>query len=380
MDDAKRKTIFMVDDNLTNLTVGKSALLGRYKVFTIPSGKKLFEMLNKTTPDMILLDIEMPDMNGYEIIRELKANIETAHIPVIFLTARSDSGSELEGLSLGAIDYISKPFSPPLLLKRIEVHMLVEEQKKELENYNDNLQFMVDEKTKTVLDLQNAILKTVAELVECRDDTTGGHIERTQNYLRILIDALLTEGIYKEQVSGWNIEFLLQSSQLHDVGKIAIKDCILQKPAKLTEEEFNEMKTHTLFGIKVIERIQENTTEATFLEYAKIFASTHHEKWDGSGYPHGLKGEEIPLQGRLMAIADVYDALISERPYKQPFPHEEAVSIIRDGSGSHFDPYLVEVFLKHEQDFREVAVNLGGGEQNACRPAEAGGKKEVSHD
>jgi len=364
MDDAKRKTIFMVDDNLTNLTVGKNALLGKYKVFTIPSGKKLFEMLERTTPDMILLDIEMPDMNGYEIIKVLKSEKATAEIPIIFLTARSDSGSELEGLSLGAIDYISKPFSPPLLLKRIEVHMLVENQKSELENYNHNLQYMVEEKTKTVLDLQNAILRTVAELVECRDDTTGGHIERTQNYLRILIDALAEKDLYRDEVLSWNREFLLQSSQLHDVGKIAIRDCILQKPAKLTPEEFDEMKTHTSFGIKVIEKIQENTSEATFLEYAKVFASTHHEKWDGSGYPSGLKGTDIPLQGRLMAIADVYDALISERPYKKPFTHDEAVSIIKKGSGSHFDPNLVEVFLEQEDKFREVAIKLGGSGQN----------------
>ena len=371
MDDIKRKTIFMVDDNLTNLTVGKNALLGKYKVFTIPSGKKLFEMLDKTTPDMILLDIEMPDMNGYEIIKVLKSEPRTAEIPVIFLTARSDSGSELEGLSLGAIDYISKPFSPPLLLKRIEVHMLVEEQKLELENYSHNLESMVKEKTDTVLDLQNAILRTVAELVECRDDTTGGHIERTQNYLRILVDALLEDDIYKEEVSSWNIEFLLQSSQLHDVGKIAIKDSILQKPAKLTPEEFDEMKTHTSFGIKVIEKIQENTSEATFLEYAKIFASTHHEKWDGTGYPSGLSGDNIPLQGRLMAIADVYDALISERPYKKPFSHEEAVDIITKGSGSHFDPNLVKIFLEHEEEFRKVAMNLGGNPLNAAVPAGA---------
>ena len=355
MDETKRKTIFMVDDNLTNLTVGKNALSGKYKVFTIPSGKKLFEMLDKTIPNMILLDIEMPDMNGYEIIKILKNDSRTVEIPVVFLTARSDSGSEFEGLSLGAIDYISKPFSPPLLLKRIEVHMLVEEQKYVLEDYNHNLQFMVEEKTKTVVDLQNAILRTVAELVECRDDTTGGHIERTQNYLRILVDALSKNGLYKDEVLKWNIDFLLQSSQLHDVGKIAIKDSILQKPAKLTPEEFNEMKKHTSFGVQVIEKIQENTSEATFLEYAKIFARAHHEKWDGSGYPNGFSGMDIPLQGRLMAIADVYDALISERPYKRPFTHEVAVDIIKAGSGTHFDPSLVEIFLEHEQEFREVA-------------------------
>jgi putative two-component system response regulator len=359
-DESARKTIFMVDDNLTNLTVGKNALLGKYRVFTIPTGKKLFEMLDKAMPDMILLDIEMPDMNGYEIIKLLKAGKNTAHIPVIFLTARSDSGSEIEGLSLGAIDYISKPFSPPLLLKRIEVHLLVEEQRHELENRGLNLQHLVDEKTKTVFDLQNAILRTVAELVECRDDATGGHIERTQSYLKVLVDALKDNDLYREEVASWNIDFLLQSSLLHDVGKIAIKDSILQKPAKLTPEEFEEMKTHTTFGIKVIERIQENTTEATFLEYAKIFAGAHHEKWDGSGYPLGLAGNDIPLLGRLMAIADVYDALISERPYKKPFTHEEAVEIISNGSGSHFDPNLVKIFLEHERDFQAIVMDICG--------------------
>ena len=358
MNDIKRKTIFMVDDNLTNLTVGKSALLEKYKVFTIPSGKKLFEMLDKAAPDMILLDIEIPDMNGYEIIKLLKSDKKTAQIPVIFLTARSDSGSELEGLTLGAVDYISKPFSPPLLLKRIEVHLLVEKQKQELENYNNNLQSIIEEKAKTVLDLQNAILKTVAELVECRDSTTGGHIERTQSYLRILIEALIEEQLYMEEVSRWDIDFMLQSSQLHDVGKIAIRDCILQKPAKLTPEEFEEMKSHTTFGIKVIEKIQENTSEPTLLEYAKVFASSHHERWDGTGYPQMLVGEGIPLQGRLMAIADVYDALISERPYKKAFTHEEALEIIREGSGSHFDPKLVEIFLRNEYKFREVSGTL----------------------
>jgi putative two-component system response regulator len=359
-EDAARKTIFMVDDNLTNLTVGKNALLGKYRVFTIPTGKKLFEMLDKAMPDMILLDIEMPDMNGYEIIKLLKADAASAHIPVIFLTARSDSGSEIEGLSLGAIDYISKPFSPPLLLKRIEVHLLVEEQRHELENRGLNLQHLVDEKTKTVFDLQNAILRTVAGLVECRDDATGGHIERTQSYLKVLVNALMGSERHKEEVESWNIDFLLQSSLLHDVGKIAIKDSILQKPAKLTPEEFEEMKAHTTFGIKVIERIQENTSESAFLEYAKVFAGAHHEKWDGSGYPNGLAGSNIPLLGRLMAIADVYDALISERPYKKPFSHDEAVEIILNGSGSHFDPDLVKIFLEHERDFMEIATGAGG--------------------
>lgn len=358
----KAKTIFLVDDNITNLTVGKNALIERYNVFTIPSGKKLFGMLEKTKPDMILLDIEMPEMNGYDVMKVLKARKETADIPVIFLTAKSDIGSELEGFNLGAVDYIAKPFSPPLLLKRIEVHLLVEQQKAELWEYNNNLQGIIHEKTKTVLELQNAILRTIAELVECRDGTTGGHIERTQSYLEILVTALMEDSKYKEEIMSWDIDFFLQSSQLHDVGKIAIKDSILNKPAKLSEEEFNEMKTHTSFGVEVIERIQKNTAEKTFLEHAKIFAGTHHEKWDGSGYPSGLLGEAIPLQGRLMAIADVYDALISERPYKKPFTHEDAVAIIANGRGTHFDPLLVDTFLKNEKRFNEAAMLL----KNSC--------------
>ena len=354
---SSRKCIFLVDDDITNLTVGKNAISEKFNVFTIPSGEKLLRMLEKTTPDLILLDVEMPGMSGYEAIEKIKANKATAEIPIIFLTAKGDSGSELKGLSLGATDYISKPFSPPLLLKRLELHLLVRDQRRELEDYNDTLQMKVNEKTKMVYNLQNAILRTIAELVECRDDITGGHIERTQSYLSILVKALIEKNLYEEEISAWNVDFLLQSAQLHDVGKIAIKDRILQKPTKLTAEEFEEMKTHVSFGVKVIERIQSNTNQdALFLEHAKIFAGSHHEKWDGSGYPFGLGGLEIPLQGRLMAIADVYDALISERPYKKPFSHEEAVKIIAAGKGSHFDPVLVDVFLEYEDYFKEAAT------------------------
>ena len=355
-----RKTIFLVDDDVTNLAVGGDTLDEYYDVLTFNSGEWLLKALERITPDLILLDIEMPEMNGYEVIKILKNNAGTAHVPVIFLTAKSDSGSELEGLSLGAIDYIIKPFSPPLLLKRIEVHLLVETQKQELIHFNNklihfnnNLQAMVDAKTKTVVELQNAVLKTMAELVEFRDNVTGGHIERTQKHLRILLEALLEQGIYKDETTSWNLELVWQSAQLHDVGKIAIRDSILKKPDKLTKEEFDEVKTHPVFGARVIGKIGENTTDKTFLEYAKVFALTHHEKWDGSGYPNGLNEEAIPLLGRIMAIVDVYDALVSERPYKKALTHGEAVKIIEDSSGIHFDPALVEVFLdiadKHEK-------------------------------
>lgn len=355
----KRKTIFLVDDNPTNLLIGKNALVENYNVFTIPSGEKMFEMLKKITPDLILLDVSMPGMSGYDAIKSLKADPSYSSIPVIFLTALYDSANELEGLSLGAIDYISKPFSPALLLKRIGLHILVEDQKSELREYNQNLEGMVSEKTREVFELQNAVLKTVAELVECRDDTTGGHIERTKGYLRALIDAMLERGMYSDEIAGWDIDLCLESSQLHDVGKIKIEDSILKKPGKLTTDEFTHMKEHTTYGVEIIETIQNMVSEQVqFLQDAKTFASSHHEKWDGSGYPFGLERDGIPLKGRMMAIADVYDALISERPYKKPFSHEKAKEIILEGRGAHFDPELVDLFCEISDKFKEISLRF----------------------
>jgi len=357
-----KKTIFLVDDDLTNLTIGSNALSKHYNVVTLNSGARLLTSLEKKIPDMILLDVDMPVMSGYETIKHLKNNKTLENIPVIFLTAKSDSESELEGLSLGAIDYITKPFSPPLLLKRIEVHLLVESQKKELLgqkqdliNFNNNLQQMVETKTEAVVELQNAVLKAMAELVEYRDDITGGHIERTQNYLRILICELWKSGLHLDEVSSWDIELVLQSSQLHDVGKIAIEDSILRKPGKLTAEEFEKIKVHASFGEQIISKIRTSTSQQEFLEIAQILAFTHHEKWDGSGYPSQLAGENIPLLGRLMAIADVYDALVSDRLYKKAYPHNQAVEIIKNESGAHFDPDLVEIFICVADEFYEVA-------------------------
>jgi putative two-component system response regulator len=341
----ERKKIVLVDDNPVNLKLARNTLMEQYEVFTVPSAEKLFQLLERTLPDLILLDVVMPDINGYEAIETLKGNPRTAGIPVIFLTSKTDTISELEGFSLGAVDYISKPFSPQLLLKRVEVHLLLQSQKSELKNLNDNLQHLVEEKTGEVLELQNAVLITMANLVECRDDVTGGHVERTEHVLHILVDEMLEHNIYRDILETWDINLFLQSSKLHDVGKIAIKDSVLLKPGPLTKEEFDEMKKHTIFGETVIEKIQQNAKESIFLTHAKIMAGTHHEKWDGTGYPRGIAGSNIPLQGRLMAFADVYDALISDRPYKKAFSHEQAVKIITEGCGTQFDPSLKNVFL-----------------------------------
>ena len=360
-----RKKIIFVDDQVSNLMIGRNVLSSMYDVFTVPSAEKMFALIEKIAPDLILLDVEMPEMNGYEAIEQLKANPKTSDIPVVFLTAKTDEGSELKGLSLGAIDYISKPFSPPLLLKRLELHLLVvdqkrqlEEQKNQLQAYNENLEGLVNEKTEAIIELQNAVLETVAELVETRDATTGGHIERTQVYLRILFEGLKESGIYQDEIKDWDVEMIIQSAQLHDVGKISVREDVLNKPGRLTPEEFDEIKKHTVVGGRIIAHIQERTTEQKFLEHTRTMARSHHEKWDGSGYPDGLSGLDIPLEGRLMAIVDVYDALVSERPYKKAFTHEEAVQIITDGKGTQFEPELVDLFLLEQDKFKNTAETI----------------------
>jgi len=355
MQGLNRQKVMLVDDNIANLTAGKNMLKDFYEVFALPSVNKLFEFLENVTPDLILLDIDMPAINGYEAIKILKKDKRFAEIPVIFVTARDEEASELEGLALGAIDYITKPFSAPLLLKRIENHLLIQKQRNELNEFNVNLLKMVKEKTAEVYDLQTIIINTVADLVECRDDVTGGHIGRTQKYMQLVVEQLIDDGVYAEQTYGWSMDFLLLSAPLHDVGKISISDAILNKPGRLTPEEYDIVKTHVVKGVEVIQRMEKYGKASDFLKHAEIMAMTHHEKWDGSGYPNGLKGLDIPLEGRIMAIADVYDALISVRPYKKAIPAGEAAQIIIDGSGTHFDPELINIFKKLQDQFASIA-------------------------
>jgi putative two-component system response regulator len=331
------KTIFIVDDNDTNLMAAKTALDGTYKAFALPSAEKMFKLLEKITPDLILLDLDMPEMDGFQAMSVLKADAKLKSIPVIFLTAKNDAESEIRGFEMGALDFIYKPFSAPVLIRRIETHIETDR--------------LIKESQQAVRDIHNATISVIADVVENRDKVTGGHIERTPSYLEILVDALLRAGVYAEEISKWDKDLLLPSAQLHDLGKISVSDLVLNKPAKLTDEEFDIIKHHCTEGERIVDEIIGKTKDDGFLHHAKKFAGYHHEKWNGTGYPRGLKEEEIPLEGRIMAIADVYDALISERPYKKAFSHEQAVEIIKSGSGVHFDPKLVEVFLTVTKDF-----------------------------
>ena len=356
--DEKKPCIFLVDDNIVNLNTGKNALQDNYTVITIPSGEKLLFSLKKLKPDLILLDIDMPGMSGYDTIKVLKLYPETADIPVIFLTGKNETEDELLGLSLGAVDYITKPFSQPLLLKRVELHLLLQAQKDELREYSGNLLEMVNERTNDISALQNAIIIWAAEVIEFRDEETGHHVERVQKYLEILLDEMKANKDYAEEIASWDIDAFLKSALLHDVGKIKIRDDVLLKNTHLTDEELVNMKLHSLYGKTLIESLQDKVPNHTFLEYAKVLAYRHHERWDGTGYPDHLKGEEIPLQARMMSIADVYDALISERPYKKAFSHDEAIAEIAKGRNTQFDPRLTDLFISIADQVREISEEI----------------------
>ena len=351
----QRACIFLVDDNIVNLNTGKSALGHKYTVITIPSGEKLFVALEKMKPDLILLDIDMPGMSGYDVIKGLKLSRETSEIPVIFLTGKREVNDEIQGFTLGAVDYITKPFSCTLLQKRVELHLLLKAREDELREFNGNLIKMVNARIDDISALQNAIIMWAAEVIEFRDEETGQHVERVQAYLHLLLEAMEESDLYASDIIAWDIDAFLKSALLHDVGKIKIRDDVLLKTSRLTDEELIGMQLHSLYGKTLLESLQDKVPNQTFLEYAKILAHRHHERWDGKGYPDGLKGDDIPLQARMMSIADVYDALISERPYKSALTHEEALRIIAQGRGTQFDPTLTDLFISLSDRIKSVS-------------------------
>jgi len=339
------KIVFIVDDSAVNLTKAKQALEGNYRVLTLLSAAKMFTLLEKVTPDLILMDIEMPEMDGFTAIQKLRENKNTEHIPVMFLTAFGDEAREVRSLELGAVDFVTKPFSTTVLLNRISRHLQMEELILEQT-------ILLRQRTQQLEQLNTSIISIIAELVEDRDKLTGGHIERSSRYLKMLIDAMQARGVYADELQDWDKDMIIASSKLHDVGKITISDLILNKPGKLTKEEYEQIKTHVTAGEAIIDNMIMQTSGGVFLYYAKLFVGYHHEHWDGTGYPHKLKGTEIPLQGRLLAIVDVYDALVSERVYKPAFPHEEAVRIIMSEKGKSFDPQITDVFFEIQDQFR----------------------------
>jgi len=341
------KTIFVVDDNDTNLTMAKEVLKDQYRVMTLPSAAKMFALLEKVTPDMILLDIEMPEMDGFGALQKLKTHELHEHIPVIFLTGMTDSEVEVRGFQLGVVDFITKPFSAPVLLNRIKTHLDIDELIRERTA-------QLHEKTVQLQNLQNAIIFSFADMVENRDKGTGGHVERTAAYIKIVVDAMMAHKIYAEELSAIDLDLFISSARLHDIGKISISDIVLNKPAKLTDNEFEIMKTHSAEGERIIDQMASRTDDVEFLRNAKLFAGYHHERWDGKGYPHGLQGMDIPLQGRVMAIVDVYDALVSERPYKKAFSNDEAVSIIMENAGKQFDKLIADVFFESQDKIKAV--------------------------
>jgi len=325
-------TIFVVDDSFSNLSAAEEVLENHYNVRFIPSGEKAIALLGKIIPHLILLDIEMPGMNGFEVLEHLKGDEKTKDIPVIFLTAITNVEIETNALEMGVVDFIIKPFSAPVLLNRIRLHIDISE--------------IIKERTHQLLRAKQDIIFVLADVVENRDESTSDHINRTARTVKLLIDEMQEKGIYSDQIKEWDSSMMAECSLLHDVGKINTPDAILSKPGKLTEEEFEIMKSHTLAGENIINKIIARSGENKFLYNAKIFATYHHERWNGAGYPYGLKGEEIPLQGRIMAVADVYDALISERPYKKAIEAEQAIKIIMGEKGKHFDPNIVDIFYE----------------------------------
>jgi putative two-component system response regulator len=351
------KTVVIVDDNDVNLLMAERALRGLYRVYTLPSAGALFNLLEKVRPDLILLDILMPEVGGFEAMERLKTDARYAGIPVVFLTSKSDAVTEVRGFELGAVDFISKPFSAPVLQNRIKTHLNIEAIIRERT-------LALEQQTQTLRRMQNSLVFVLANMVENRDKLTGKHIEHTTRYISLLLGAMLDKGVYADEVNAWiagpggrestGLDVIISSSRLHDIGKVAVPDAILNKPDSLTDEEYKLMKTHVEAGEKIIENIINEAGEDIFLRNALLFAAHHHERWDGAGYPRGLKGADIPLQGRVMALADVYDALTSVRSYKSARTHEETVETIRSGAGTHFDPALVEVFLSVSEHFKDV--------------------------
>ncbi|SHO51606.1 response regulator [Desulfopila aestuarii] len=380
----KTEKLLIVDDTVEHIHLLMNILKCQYALVAAKTGEHAFMLAcSDPQPDCILLDIQMPGISGFELCKMLKHDIRTAAIPIIFITSLADEDDEAQGLSIGAADYITKPFRPAIVRSRVWNQL-------KLKQHRDHLDRLVIERSRELTLIKEITIETLAHLTEYRDPETGGHIRRTQNYVRLLAEEASSHSRYAPYLTTEQIDLLFISAPLHDIGKVAIPDTILFKPDALSKEQFDTMKRHTVYGgdclaraerqlirspqanrvvdslkIHAASAVKEDRSsvdlqqvEGSFLSLAKDICYSHHEKWNGSGYPMNLSAEDIPLCGRIMAIADVYDALISKRVYKPPFTHGKAVSIIAAEKGKHFDPVLVEAFLEVEEQFRLIALEF----------------------
>lgn len=364
-------TILIVDDTPQNLTVlGELLQSTGYRVRAANSGERgLRAATANPGPDMILLDIMMPGMDGYEVIRRLKAETATREIPVIFITAMSGAEEEEHGLRLGAVDYITKPFNPAVVLARVRAHLELKRARDRLANENDWLDAEVNRRMRDNLLVQELGMKALAVLAETRDMETGHHITRTQIYIEMLVGHLASHPRFHAALAGERATMIVKAAPLHDLGKVGIPDAVLLKPGRLDAAEFEIIKTHPTIGAEAIAKAMREAISGAgeaaleqapaafgFMRVAREIALTHHEKWDGSGYPAGLAGDDIPVSGRLMALADVYDALSCQRVYKPAMPLAEVDRIIHAARGSHFDPDVVDAYAALRPRFEDVAT------------------------
>ena len=363
MDDLKltvKPTILVVDDTTDNLILMSNLLKSDYKVKIANSGGKALRIASAIIPpDLILLDIMMPDMDGYEVCKRLKKDIKTMNIPVIFLTAKNEMEDERKGLELGAVDYITKPISPPIVLARVKNHLALKAMDEFLRDENAFLELEIAKRTREVIAIQDVTILAMASLAETRDNDTGNHIRRTQFYVKALAEKLRHHPKFSCFLTDANIAMIFKSAPLHDIGKVGIPDRILLKPGRFEPEEFEIMKTHTTLGRDAILNAESALgIKLEFLTFAKSIALSHQEKWNGSGYPEGLSGDDIPIAARLMAVADVYDALISRRVYKESMSHDKAVKIMIDERATHFDPDMIDAFIDIQEEFRNIAFRF----------------------
>ena len=361
-----RNHVLIVDDSLGNIELLGSILGEEYAISFASNGAEGLDLATRFPTDLILLDVMMPGIDGFEVCRRLKASPATHDIPVVFLTSLESAVDEEFGLSLGAEDFIHKPVSPPVVLARVRNHLLLANNKRELRRHNEELELLVEERTKAVVHrdqqliaAQTATITAFCALAEARDNETGNHIRRTQHYVRVLAEALRDHPRFAKTLDDETIRLLFKSAPLHDVGKVAIPDAILLKPGKLTAAEWEIMKTHSVAGYNAsaaaAREFESGDGGRSFLGYAAQIAWSHHERWNGSGYPRALAGDEIPVSARLMAVADVYDALISRRIYKGPLAHDESIALMAGERGAHFDPDVLDAMLDNADDFAAIA-------------------------